>query len=69
MFEVKQQFEVLIRSQKIFVSQNWKNKQKGVGGSAQKIKKSKMQNFDFLIRGRGVQSFFPNINEDFKCFS
>ena len=31
----------------------------------------KVQNFDFLIRGRGVRIFriFPNVNVDFKCFS
>ena len=34
------------------VTKNWK-KFKGGGGSAPKIKKSKIQNFDFLIRGEG----------------
>ena len=37
----------------------------------QKIKKSKIQNFDFLIRRGGAIFWFfpPNVNVDVKCFS
>ena len=42
---------------------------KGGGGQHQKIKKSKIRNLDFLIRGRLYFHFFPNVNVDLKCFS
>ena len=44
---------------------------KGGKGSAQEIKKSTIQDVDFLTRGGGRPyfNFFPNVNADFKCFS
>ena len=41
------------------------------GGSATEIKKSTIQNVDFLIRGGEghILTFFPNVNADFKYFS
>ena len=43
----------------------------GGEGVSKKIKKSKIRNLDFLIRGGGdyIFIFFPNVNLDFKCFS
>ena len=45
--------------------------EKVLKGSAPKIKKSKIHNLDFLIRGGGVRTirFFPNVNVDFERFS
>ena len=56
--------EILSRLEK---PSNHKISQKVV---ALKIKKSKIQDLDFL-RGGGVQGFmfFPNLSIDFKCFS
>ena len=44
---------------------------KGGEGSAPEIKKSTIQNVDFLIRGGGghIFSIFPNVNEHFRYFS
>ena len=43
----------------------WKKSKRG-GGSAPEIKKSTIQNFDFLIRGRRPYfHFFPNVNAHF----
>ena len=44
----------------------------GGGESASKIKKSTIQNVDFLIRGGGeaiFSFFFPNVNAHFRYFS
>ena len=42
---------------------------KGGGGSVPKIKKYKIQNLDFLIRGVRIFRGFPHVNLDFKCLS
>ena len=50
----------------------WKKSKREVGGSAPEIKKSTIQNVDFLIRGgrEAIFSFFsPNVNAHFKYFS
>ena len=43
----------------------------GGGGSAKNIKKSKIQNLDFMIRGGGghIFTFFPNENANLMYFS
>ena len=47
------------------MSQKVEKGQKGRGGSAPKIKKSKIRNLDFLIRGGNISIFFPlNVNVD-----
>ena len=45
--------------------------QKGGEGSAPEIKKSTIQNVDFLIKGGGGHIFIisPNVNAHFKYFS
>ena len=50
------------------MSQKVEKVPKGGEGSALKIKKSKIRNLDFWIRGY-IFIFFPNVNVDFKCLS
>ena len=53
------------------MSQKVEKFHKGGGGSAKNIKKSKIRNLDFLIRGGGghIFIFFPNVNAHFRYFS
>ena len=53
------------------MSQKVEKVQKGGEGSAPEIKKSTIQNVDFLIRGGGghIFIFFPNVNSHFRYFS